>query len=136
MEEGSYRWYEPEYKTGNLGEYISYLQRKWESDGKPHIDNATLASEYMLTSYGTNHAEYPGSIPTYYNPETDEIVVGAVKIQGGNVIINAGVINTFGGRIDVMDGFGQMEINNKTSYDLKLNLLDTGGTDLRGVEGQ
>ena len=135
MEEGSYRWYEPEYKTGNLGEYISYLQRKWESDGKPHIDNATLASEYMLTSYGTNHAEYPGSIPTYYNPETNEIVVGAVKIQGGNVIINAGVINTFGGRIDVMDGFGQMEINNKTPYDLKLNLLDTGGTDLRGIEG-
>ncbi|NLL88547.1 MAG: hypothetical protein GX228_06400, partial [Firmicutes bacterium] len=45
------------------------------------------------------------------------------------------VINTFGGRIDVMDGFGQMEINNKTPYDLKLNLLDTGGTDLRGVEG-
>jgi hypothetical protein len=127
MNGGLYRWLEGKwlgfsvYKSGPLGDYIDHLQRKWEEEGRPALDEHAL-QHYRLTE----HDNKKGGIASYYNPETKEIVVEDVKVEGGKAVIEGKIINTGGGQIKVMDGFGRINIVNNTPYALKLNRLDTG----------
>lgn len=70
-----------------------------------------------------------------YDAETGRLVLGQTEVHGGKVSIVGTVINTTKdttkARIEALDGYGSMTIDNKSELDLELKGLHTG----EGVEG-
>ena len=70
-----------------------------------------------------------------YDAETGRLVLGQTEVHGGKVSIVGTVINTTAdtskARIEALDGYGSMTIDNKSKLDLELKGLHTG----EGVEG-
>ena len=70
-----------------------------------------------------------------YDAETGRLVLGQTEVHGGKVSIVGTVINTTKdttkARIEALDGYGSMTIDNKSKLDLELKGLHTG----EGVEG-
>lgn len=70
-----------------------------------------------------------------YDVEKDRLVLGQTEVHGGKVSIVGTVINTTNdtskARIEALDGYGSMTIDNKSKLDLELKGLSTG----EGVEG-
>lgn len=70
-----------------------------------------------------------------YDVETGHLVLGQTEVHGGKVSIVGTVINTTAdtskARIEALDGYGSMTIDNKSKLDLELKGLHTG----EGVEG-
>lgn len=70
-----------------------------------------------------------------YDVETGRLVLGQTEVHGGKVSIVGTIINTTGdtskARIEALDGYGSMTIDNKSKLDLELKGLSTG----EGVEG-
>lgn len=90
--------------------------------GKGHtiyVDNATGNMAENLT----------------YDAETGHLVLGQTEVHGGKVSIVGTIINTTNdtskARIEALDGYGSMTIDNKSKLDLELKGLHTG----EGVEG-
>ena len=70
-----------------------------------------------------------------YDAETGRLVLGQTEVHGGKVSIVGTVINTTNdtskARIEALDGYGSMTIDNKSKLDLEIKGLHTG----EGVEG-
>lgn len=70
-----------------------------------------------------------------YDVEKGRLVLGTTEVHGGKVSIVGTVINTTNdtskARIEALDGYGSMTIDNKSKLDLELKGLSTG----EGVEG-
>lgn len=70
-----------------------------------------------------------------YDVETGRLVLGQTEVHGGKVSIVGTIINTTEdtskARIEALDGYGSMTIDNKSKLDLELKGLHTG----EGVEG-
>lgn len=70
-----------------------------------------------------------------YDVDTGRLVLGQTEVHGGKVSIVGTVINTTNdtskARIEALDGYGSMTIDNKSKLDLELKGLSTG----EGVEG-
>lgn len=70
-----------------------------------------------------------------YDAETGRLVLGQTEVHGGKVSIVGTIINTTNdtskARIEALDGYGSMTIDNKSKLDLELKGLHTG----EGVEG-
>ena len=70
-----------------------------------------------------------------YDVETGHLVLGQTEVHGGKVSIVGTIINTTKdtskARIEALDGYGSMTIDNKSKLDLELKGLSTG----EGVEG-
>lgn len=70
-----------------------------------------------------------------YDVETGRLVLGQTEVHGGKVSIVGTIINTTNdtskARIEALDGYGSMTIDNKSKLDLELKGLSTG----EGVEG-
>lgn len=70
-----------------------------------------------------------------YDAETGHLVLGQTEVHGGKVSIVGTIINTTKdtkkARIEALDGYGSMTIDNKSKLDLELKGLSTG----EGVEG-
>lgn len=70
-----------------------------------------------------------------YDVETGHLVLGQTEVHGGKVSIVGTVINTTNdtkkARIEALDGYGSMTIDNKSKLNLELKGLHTG----EGVEG-
>ena len=70
-----------------------------------------------------------------YDVDTGRLVLGTTEVRGGKVSIVGTVINTTNdtskARIEALDGYGSMTIDNKSKLDLELKGLSTG----EGVEG-
>lgn len=70
-----------------------------------------------------------------YDVETGRLVLGQTEVHGGKVSIVGTIINTTEdtskARIEALDGYGSMAIDNKSKLDLELKGLSTG----EGVEG-
>lgn len=72
-----------------------------------------------------------GTIAAFYNPETDQIELEGVRIRGGYMQLFGEILNTGGGQLNVLDGYGRIDIDNATGRGLVVNSLDTGN----GIEG-
>ncbi|MDY0056584.1 MAG: leukotoxin LktA family filamentous adhesin [Methyloversatilis sp.] len=72
-----------------------------------------------------------GNIVAFFNAELNRIELEPVKVEGGKLELLGEILNTGGGRIAAMDGYGRFSINNLTGYDIVLNGLDTGN-DIEG----
>ncbi|MFM7112411.1 MAG: beta strand repeat-containing protein, partial [Planctomycetota bacterium] len=72
-------------------------------------------------------------IDAFYNAETNRIEVRDAVVKGGYIQLMGRTFSTGNGSIKVMDGFGNITIDNQTSYELEVRKLDTGGV---GIEGK
>lgn len=107
---------------GTDGKLISITAEEAKTIGKDHtiyVANATGNMAENLT----------------YDAETGRLVLGQTEVHGGKVSIVGTVINTTNdtkkARIEALDGYGSMTIDNKSKLDLELKGLHTG----EGVEG-
>lgn len=107
---------------GNDGKLISITAEDAKTIGKDHtiyVGNATGNMAENLT----------------YDVDTGRLVLGQTEVHGGKVSIVGTVINTTNdtskARIEALDGYGSMTIDNKSKLDLELKGLSTG----EGVEG-
>lgn len=107
---------------GTDGKPISITAEEAKTIGKDHtiyVANATGNMAENLT----------------YDVETGRLVLGQTEVHGGKVSIVGTVINTTNdtskARIEALDGYGSMTIDNKSKLDLELKGLSTG----EGVEG-
>lgn len=111
-----------------------------ETDGK-----LIFITEEQAKTIGKDHTIYVANATgnmaenlTYaYDAETGRgrLVLGQTEVHGGKVSIVGTVINTTNdtskARIEALDGYGSMTIDNKSKLDLELKGLHTG----EGVEG-
>ncbi|MCY7306706.1 MAG: hypothetical protein LH632_11260 [Rhodoferax sp.] len=70
-----------------------------------------------------------------YNAREDRLELGGVRVQGGYVELFGQIFNTTAGtgaKVKVLDGYGQVKVDNQTNLPLWVNLLDTG----KGVQGE
>jgi filamentous hemagglutinin family protein len=72
-----------------------------------------------------------GNIVAFFNAELDRIELEPVKVEGGKLELVGEILNTGGGRIEAMDGYGRFDIDNTTGKDLVITGLDTGN-DIEG----
>lgn len=107
---------------GTDGKMISITAEDAKTIGKDHtiyVANATGNMAENLT----------------YDVEKGRLVLGQTEVHGGKVSIVGTVINTTNdtskARIEALDGYGSMTIDNKSKLDLELKGLSTG----EGVEG-
>lgn len=106
------------------------------TDGKPipitEEQAKTLGKDYTI--YVANATGNMAENLTY-DAETGRLVLGQTEVHGGKVSIVGTVINTTKdttkARIEALDGYGSMTIDNKSKLDLELKGLHTG----EGVEG-
>ena len=110
------------YYKGTDGKPISITEEQAKTLGKDqtiYVANATGNMAENLT----------------YDAETGHLVLGQTEVHGGKVSIVGTVINTTAdtskARIEALDGYGSMTIDNKSKLDLELKGLSTG----EGVEG-
>lgn len=106
------------------------------TDGKPIFITAEEAK-----TFGKDHTIYVANATgnmaenLTYDVETGRLVLGQTEVHGGKVSIVGTVINTTNdtskARIEALDGYGSMTIDNKSKLDLELKGLHTG----EGVEG-
>lgn len=108
------------YKNGD--QKISVTLEQAKNLGKGHtiyVGNATGNMAENLT----------------YDVDTGRLVLGTTEVRGGKVSIVGTIINTTKdtskARIEALDGYGNMTIDNKSKLDLVLKGLSTG----EGVEG-
>ena len=71
------------------------------------------------------------NIAIYWDAINQQLVVNAVKVQGGFMNLTGRILSTGQGQINVLDGFGRINIDNQTTHPLVVNQLDTGS----GVAG-
>ena len=74
-------------------------------------------------------------ISVRYNARENRLELGGVTVQGGYIELFGQIFNTNnqgGGKLRVLDGYGQIKVDNGTDLPLWVNTLDTG----RGVKGE
>jgi filamentous hemagglutinin family protein len=113
-------------------------------------NNQDVVPEYQTTysggelaldrqNYITALATNPGADPIYvvsgtgglvtYNAATNQLSVANINASsgGGNILLDGKVVSTNTvGRIHLNGGYGNVQINNQTGYDLVLNNINTG----------
>ncbi|HEY9191622.1 MAG TPA: leukotoxin LktA family filamentous adhesin, partial [Methyloversatilis sp.] len=72
-----------------------------------------------------------GNIVAFFNAELNRVELEPVKVEGGKLELLGEILNTGGGRIAAMDGYGRFDIRNLSGYDLVITGLDTGN-DIEG----
>ena len=91
----------------------------------------------------------PNMVGAAFDAAQKKIVVNATEVRGGRIQVYGQIINTTPegaspssegtGQLNVLDGFGKINIDNQTNYALTLQTLDTGldkeGTG-RGTKGE
>jgi filamentous hemagglutinin family protein len=136
--------------TVNLGTTSgTFAQAQTTYNALTAAKKAELGSEF----YAVNDATVKGlagneqgdweKIDVYYNAKENRLELGGVQVQGGYIELFGEIFNTnsanntdiaqnIGGKLRVLDGYGQINVDNKTNLALWVNLLDTG----RGVQGE
>ena len=120
---------------------LSYLRYDADpDDGNTAMNDLQFGitfAEALYDTYGSNLFQLnPGSnnIGAVYDAETDQINVDGIEVSGGFIQLFGQIMNTSGtntGILRVLDGYGQVDIDNDSGLEVVLNTISTG----RGVEG-
>ncbi len=113
----------------SLQSEIDAMRKSWIRQGRPNISDPGDYAPYQLTGFAGGPL---GRIAAYFNPETNQIVLDGVQVQGGYAELYGEIMNTGGGKIRVMDGYGRINVNNQLPYDIVVSGLDNGG-DIEGI---
>ncbi|MEJ2723028.1 MAG: hypothetical protein P8175_00020 [Deltaproteobacteria bacterium] len=98
-------------------------------------------AELWVNMYGLSTQDYryfklpadaDDNIDVYYDAELDRLELEPVQVEGGNMQLYGQILSTGYGKLRVLDGYGQIKIENRTKYDLVTKTLDTG----HGVQGR
>ncbi|MFN3661951.1 hypothetical protein [Yoonia sp.] len=73
-------------------------------------------------------------VPVYWNYDDNRIEVARMIVQGGQVDLVGNILSTGNGRIEALDGFGEITLDSNTKLAIALTRIDTGGSG-SGVEG-
>ncbi|MCK9258828.1 MAG: leukotoxin LktA family filamentous adhesin [Azoarcus sp.] len=94
---------------------------------------AYLANPDTASQYLDLNAPDPAStdIKVRYDLANDRLELSNVRMGGGHMELFGNIFSTGNGELKVLDGYGRIEVNNTSNYDVVLNRLDTGP----GVEG-
>ena len=101
-------------------------------------DMDALIADFIANYDGSNRyltltSDEDGSIEARYDYETGQIIIDSVAIEGGYMMLAGHILNTSGsGTLKVVDGYGNITIDNQTAYAMVLNQIDSGG---EGIEG-
>ena len=126
------------YYKGTDGKLIFITEEQAKTIGKDHT--IYVATEEEAETIGEDHVakgNMAENLTYAYDVETGRgrLVLGQTEVHGGKVSIVGTVINTTAdtskARIEALDGYGSMTIDNKSKLDLELKGLHTG----EGVEG-
>lgn len=122
------------YYKGTDGKPIFITEEQAKTNGKNHT--IYVATEKEAETIGKDHVAKGNMAENLtYDAETGRLVLGQTEVHGGKVSIVGTVINTTKdttkARIEALDGYGSMTIDNKSELDLELKGLHTG----EGVEG-
>lgn len=122
------------YYKGTDGKPIFITEEQAKTIGKKHT--IYVATEKEAETIGKDHVAKGNMAENLtYDAETGHLVLGQTEVHGGKVSIVGTVINTTNdtdkARIEALDGYGSMTIDNKSKLDLELKGLSTG----EGVEG-
>lgn len=119
----------------------TFAQAQAHYNALSQTQQAQAGAEFYTVS-GATVAGLPGNLQgdwekmvVRYNARDNRLELGGVQVQGGFIELFGQIFNTNqsgGGQLRVLDGYGQIKVDNQTSLDLVVNLLDTG----RGVQGQ
>lgn len=88
-----------------------------------------------VTGLGTAASGKWEQIKVYFNAKENRLEVSGVQVQGGYIELFGQIFNTNqngGGQLRVLDGYGQIKVNNGTDLPIWINTLDAG----RGVQGK
>lgn len=98
-----------------------------------------------VTPNVTRNANVTSDVWVKYDPtmlndkgeQTGAIVIDPMVVQGGRVEITGQILSTGGGKIESLDGYGSITVNNDTSLPVVLGRVDTGdpGANEQGIEG-
>lgn len=61
-----------------------------------------------------------------WDAASNRIELGSIQVQGGYMQLYGDIFSTGSGSLNVMDGYGRIQVNNTSSAALALNRLDTG----------
>ena len=126
------------YYKGTDGKPIFITEEQAKTIGKKHT--IYVATEKEAETIGKDHVakgNMAENLTYAYDAETGQgrLVLGQTEVHGGKVSIVGTVINTTKdttkARIEALDGYGSMSIDNKSKLALELKGLHTG----EGVEG-
>ena len=126
------------YYKGTDGKPIFITEEQAKTLGKNHT--IYVATEKEAETIGKDHVakgNMAENLTYAYDAETGQgrLVLGQTEVHGGKVSIVGTVINTTKdttkARIEALDGYGSMTIDNKSKLALELKGLHTG----EGVEG-
>ncbi|MEW6479356.1 MAG: hypothetical protein AB1455_07880 [Pseudomonadota bacterium] len=119
----------------------SFAQAQAHYNGLSDAQKAALGAEYYEVSGATVNGLSSSTwgpreqITVRYNAKENRLELSGVQVQGGYIELFGQVFNTNGnggGKLRVLDGHGQIEINNQTGLAVWVNPLDTG----KNVKGQ
>lgn len=118
----------------------TFAQAQVDYAAKSDAEKAETGAEFYDVSGATvtgltgNQQGGWEQITVRYNARENRLELGGVQVQGGFIELFGQIFNTNrdgGGQLRVLDGYGQIKIDNKSQLDMVVNLLDTG----RGVKG-
>ncbi len=120
---------------------MTFAQAQAHYNGLTPAQQAVLGSEYFQVSGATvsglsgNQQGAWEDIKVSYNAKENRLELSGVRVQGGYIELFGQIFNTNqagGGKLRVMDGYGQIKVDNESSLPMWVNLLDTG----KGVQGE
>ncbi|WP_186426542.1 leukotoxin LktA family filamentous adhesin [Cupriavidus metallidurans] len=91
---------------------------------KAGVKPGDIKTRYELS--GVRMTGTDSLIHAVYDVVSQEIVLDNVRVQGGYMELTGQILNTGGGELRVMDGYGRINVQNDTNYTVRLNTLDVG----------
>ncbi|MCA9065976.1 MAG: hypothetical protein KDA96_23065, partial [Planctomycetaceae bacterium] len=79
---------------------------------------ASSGARYTLLSVSNQ------DFKAFYDRVEDKILLKEVRVSGGNVQLTGHILSTGGGTIRVLNGYGNINVNNQTSVDIEIERLD------------
>ena len=120
----------------------SFAEARSYYQGLSDAEKAAPGAEYFAVSgtstSGLGATTWGGreAMAVSYNAKENRLELAGVQVQGGYIEIFGQVFNTNrtagAGRLRVLDGYGQIEVDNRSGLAMVVNVLDAG----RGVKGE
>jgi hypothetical protein len=65
-------------------------------------------------------------VKAFYDVNEDRIELDPIVVKGGYIELVGEIISTGNGKIEIRDGYGNIDVKNETSYDLLVQEVDVG----------
>lgn len=75
------------------------------------------------------------NVRVYYNGATKKVEIDDMVVRGGKVRIFGNIISTGNGRIEALDGYGQINVTSAANADVVLQRIDLGDATTGGLAG-